>query len=240
MTFDSDPHVIYDSLHGRWLATEVSWDCDTSFGDNGTGYIDFAVSRTADPTGTWDVSFIPFPNQLPDYPAPGTSSDKVGIGSNLYDMSATPDCLAAATFAGTATDILDWADLTNGGGSTYQELLLDAMTFTPRVAVQAPATSPTLQEILVGDAGLGAGPGVLYLTLVGSVVAGTLDLGALRDLTTTALSAPSPTRRSRTRPGQTRSTARSTCARPTRSGRTTGSCSCRPIHVEAHPTTASG
>ena len=158
VTFDSDPHVIYDSLHGRWLATEVSWDCDASFGDDGTGYIDFAVSRTADPTGTWDVSFIPFPDQLPDYPAPGTSTDKIGIASNLYDMAGPlGNCLAAATYAGSATDILDWTDLTNGGGSTYQELLLNEMTFTPRVAVQAPATSPALQEIFVGDAGRAPG-----------------------------------------------------------------------------------
>ena len=28
-TYNADPHVIYDSLHGRWVATEVSWDCDT-------------------------------------------------------------------------------------------------------------------------------------------------------------------------------------------------------------------
>ena len=55
VTFDSDPHVIYDSLHGRWIATEVSWDCDTSdpVVNFGHGYIDVAVSDNADPTGNW-------------------------------------------------------------------------------------------------------------------------------------------------------------------------------------------
>ena len=48
--------MIYDSLHGRWLATEVSWDCDTSDPavQFGHGYIDIAISETTDPTSFWD------------------------------------------------------------------------------------------------------------------------------------------------------------------------------------------
>ena len=81
-TFDFDGRVDDDSLHGRWLATEVSWDCDTSGGASfGNGYIDFAVSETADPTGDWEVHFLAFDDKLPDFPAPGTSTDKVGFAS---------------------------------------------------------------------------------------------------------------------------------------------------------------
>ena len=181
VTFDSDPHVIYDSLHGRWIATEVSWDCDTSFGDDGTGYLDFAISTTADPTGTWLHNFITFPDQLPDYPAPGTSTDKVGIGSNVFQMAEVGgDCLAGATFVGTEVDVLDWADLIAHGGTFYDPFIFNPSTFTPRVAVQAPATSPALQVMFVGDPG--TGPGVVYFTVVGSVIANTDDIGVLWDL----------------------------------------------------------
>ncbi|HEY7941087.1 MAG TPA: hypothetical protein VID25_04005, partial [Candidatus Limnocylindrales bacterium] len=34
---DSDPHVVWDAPHGRWLATELSWDC-------AAGHVYLAVS----------------------------------------------------------------------------------------------------------------------------------------------------------------------------------------------------
>ena len=43
---NSDPRVIFDSLHQRWVMTEVSWVCT---GSGGFGYIDYLVSTTADP-----------------------------------------------------------------------------------------------------------------------------------------------------------------------------------------------
>ena len=52
------------------------------------GYIDFAVSRTADPTGSWDIGYIFWEGYLPDSAAFGTSTDKLAVGSNLYAMPA--------------------------------------------------------------------------------------------------------------------------------------------------------
>ena len=72
-TFNADPRVIYDSLHGRWIATELSWDCAAGVGVNGPfdghGFIDFFVSQTADPTGVWDGYYVGWEDYLPDYPA---------------------------------------------------------------------------------------------------------------------------------------------------------------------------
>ena len=181
---DSDPHVIYDSLHGRWIATEVSWDCDTSDVSFGHGYIDLAFSETTDPNGFWDVGFITFPDALPDYPAPGTSSDKIGLASNVFAMTSNPggDCLAGLSFAGGDVLYMDWADLLNGGVLSLSEFF-DPGTFTPRVAVQAPATSPVLQQI--GGLALGGGNlGVEYQTVIGSVAGHTAAFDADWDLTT--------------------------------------------------------
>jgi hypothetical protein len=171
VTFDSDGRVIYDSLHARWLATEVSWDCSPSSGAIfGNGYLDVAVSRTADPTGIWDVYSIRYSDRLPDFPAPGTSTDKVGFGSNMYAMAAGPDCLGAASFLSGHLSFVDWTDLTNGGSVTVAGT--DLNIFSPRFAVQAPAISSRLFAISVGQGNLGTE--VEYITLVGTVAGGTL------------------------------------------------------------------
>ena len=166
-TFDSDGRVIYDSLHGRWLATEVSWDCDTSAGANfGNGYIDFAISETADPTGDWEVHFLTFEDKLPDFPAPGTSTDKVGFASNMFSMAAGATCFDALTFFAGHISIMDWSDLLNGGGVTVDGA--DLNVFTPRFAVQVPATSSTLHAVSVA-----ANDGVVSFSMTGTVAAGT-------------------------------------------------------------------
>ena len=180
-TFDSDPRVIYDSLHGRWLAAELSWDCRTSATSTfGTGYIDFAVSRTSDPTGIWDSYYRQQPDYLLDFPAVGTSTDKVGIAFNQYHMAAGASCVENATPAGIPGGrmIMDWTDLTNGSGVVVAYDGLDG--FSPRFAVQSPATSSRLHLIMeMPDLG------VAYLSYVGSVVGSTL--GTERsDLLTTA------------------------------------------------------
>lgn len=190
-TFDADPHVIYDSLHGRWLATEVSWDCTPDLptdplprAQHGHGYFDLAVSRTSDPTGIWDQSFVYFNDALPDYPAPGTTTDKIGLASNLFGMVAGTgaDCVAD-TSPFLAADVLyvDWADVLDRGSLTVLESYFpdsdpDHPTqhwFTPRVAVQAPATSARMQVVAQFDYGSGT-IGLGYVSLVGSVRATSL------------------------------------------------------------------
>ena len=56
-----DPRVIYDSLHGRWIAIETSFDCyPTANSDVGTGYIDIAVSGSAiQPGRGGPVAWVP-------------------------------------------------------------------------------------------------------------------------------------------------------------------------------------
>ncbi|MEO5939843.1 MAG: hypothetical protein ABIZ72_02890, partial [Candidatus Limnocylindrales bacterium] len=84
-----DPRVVYDSLHGRWVAVETSFDCyaDPANGINvGTGYLDLAVSDSADPRLGWSIISIPFTDAIPDYPGLGTSTDKVVLSSNLFEL----------------------------------------------------------------------------------------------------------------------------------------------------------
>ncbi len=105
----SDPRVIFDSLHQRWLMTEVSWVCDPDGG--GAGFVDYLVSSTADPTDPWRLDFFGFLNELPDYPAPGTSTANVAFASNRFAMDTAMgnDCVGGpgVLFAGVNVTFAD-------------------------------------------------------------------------------------------------------------------------------------
>ncbi len=61
---DGDPRVLYDAAHGRWVASELSWDC-------AAGHVRLAISDTGDPTGAWHVWNLQFAGSLPGLPRPG-------------------------------------------------------------------------------------------------------------------------------------------------------------------------
>ena len=168
-TFDSDPHVIYDSLHGRWLATEVSWDCDASrypACNFGHGYIDFAVSRTADPTGSWDIGL----HLLPGSPAglPGArepAPTRSGSPATSSGWSRATDCVRILPVPRRRRDLHGLGRCARPADRlTVLESVFPASThrsrhptdwFTPRVAVQVPATSSRMHIVAQYDFGTG-------------------------------------------------------------------------------------
>jgi hypothetical protein len=162
--FDRDPRVVYDSLHGRFVATETTWDClpdaNATFGH---GYLDLAVSRTTDPRGPWDVYFWFFDDVVPVAPSIGTSTDKLALTSTLYEMSqagggAGNACADPASLTphlvGADLMVANWADAVAHTSTTLQatEFLAgstDLSMLAPtavgaRAALQEPATSATL------------------------------------------------------------------------------------------------
>jgi hypothetical protein len=172
--FNSDPRIIYDSLHGRWIATEVEWDCQSDppgGAVNGHGYIDIAVSTGSDPTGTWSLVPFQFNDALPDYPAPGTSSDKVAFAANLFSLTPSTDCTTGTAPLGIDILVLDWAKLLNPTTLPFDEYgSSDTSYFTPRPAVQYPATSAPLQ--IVVQKMVSGHADVDYVTITGLVGAG--------------------------------------------------------------------
>ncbi|HEY7590709.1 MAG TPA: hypothetical protein VH723_06935 [Candidatus Limnocylindrales bacterium] len=159
ITFAFDPRVVYDSLHGRWIATDVSFDCEPipDFADVGSGYLDIAVSSTSDPTGEWTSWFIQYGDVLPDYPMLGTSTDKAAIGSNLFGLEALDPGTCGPSgdlFGGTALDVFPWADLLAGGELNFHhEEIPDGSTARP--ALQTPATSATIHGVNIKFVGPG-------------------------------------------------------------------------------------
>jgi hypothetical protein len=188
-TRNTDPRVIYDSLHGRWILVELSFDCvpggDASIGH---GYLDFAISETADPTAGWTTYNYVYPDAIPDYPGVGTSTDKVVIASNLFPFVG-PGCVFGG-FAGIDFSVLDWGQLKTAPSPAA---IVDAYfasepnLFTFRPALQVPATDTIVRGIVaienLGEADVG------YLTIAGNPISNNVTV-TTDDLTVAGLLEP--------------------------------------------------
>jgi hypothetical protein len=180
-TGDADPRIVYDTLHARWVAIEASWDCRPDPGDGATighGYLDIAISDTANPRGEWSVFFVTYPDQFPDYPGLGTSTDKVVVSSNLFDMvpGSGLDCIGN-TSPGADFTVFDWSDLVNGGILSWAVFDPIAALFTIRPAIQSPPTVAPVHWVSYVDNGSGwdeeSG------TITGSVLANTISFSGI-------------------------------------------------------------
>ena len=181
--FDRQPRVVYDSLHGRFVATETSWDCfsdplDPVFPATfGHGYVDLAVSETSDPTGVWDLYFWGYSDQIPGDPSIGTSTDKLAVSDDLATMTqgdggaGDGSCAAGTTSFGGDLLIANWADVVAHNASTLlsSEFLAGDpfLAFGLRAALQTPATDPTLY-VIARSAESGTNNDVIVSTFTGT------------------------------------------------------------------------
>ena len=161
--FDRQPRVVYDSLHGRFIATETSWDCVSDPGNPvfpatfGHGYVDLAVSQTSDPTGNWNLFFWGYQDRLPTEPAIGTSTDKLAVSDALVSMTkgdggaGDGSCANAPTAYAGDLLIANWADVIADNASTLlssEFVAADPFLATGlTAALQTPATDPTLYVV---------------------------------------------------------------------------------------------
>jgi hypothetical protein len=165
VTWNRDPRIAFDSVHRRWIATEVSWDCHATSEEGqavakfGHGFVDVAVSDSADPTRGWQPYGFQYVDRFPDDPGLGSSLDKVIANPNVYAMSAPasgqPDCVSG-TFVGADFFVTDWADLVNGGGLSAAPSNPFPGTFGIRTGLQAPATENQAHWVAYADDGTGA------------------------------------------------------------------------------------
>lgn len=194
VTYDADGRIVFDAVHGRWVASELSYDCaiDTFPGDPATmghGYVDIGVSRTADPNGAWDFTFVFASDFFLDYPSLGSSTDKIGTGVNLYGMTpeSSPgagDCYAGS-FAGADVVVWDWSALLKlASAQPDLDVVPVPNGFAPRVALQTPATSSTMFVVAIG-----APSDVRVLTITGLVgtTSSTITTALDVDLTATGV-----------------------------------------------------
>ncbi len=188
-TFDSAPRIQFDTLRQRWIATEVSWDCSTGYQLSGQsapqfghGYLDFAISRTADPLGTWDVAYFSATDAFPAVPTFGSTTDKLGLVATYTSMGAggndtNPGCLGSDVLE-SHMFVMDWSQL----GPAYNPGKVQESGFTfdgipgVRLAVQQPVTLPELRFVLSLDDTIDGGSttDVIYGSIAGSAAKHTL------------------------------------------------------------------
>src|SRR4029077_17061300 len=95
--------------------------------------------------------------------------DKVAFAANMFSLTAQPDCTSGASPLGIDIVVVDWAKLLNPTTLPFDEYG-SLGYFTPRVAVQYPATSAPLRVVVQKN--VSGHADVDYLTISGLVGAG--------------------------------------------------------------------
>jgi hypothetical protein len=169
---DSDPRILWDQIHQRWVGVVTSYN-DT-FSSAG---LRLAVSETADPTGAWIVYPIETPGFLADYPGISTSSSRIVLTSD--------DFRDDVTFLGPTWIEMDWSNIVAGtnlyiGGVSYRSNAGDPPPgfahFRPAIALSSAVNTPVVYEFT--DSVGNALPG--YFEIVGSAHAP--DIANVHDL----------------------------------------------------------
>ena len=123
--FVSDPRVLYDAPSGRWFVTGFSFS-------NSASEINFAVSQTSNPTGTWNIYALnttaasdPSCPCIPDYPIIGMDGFNMYLTANEFPLSGGfngADIWAvskAALLSGGAPNVVEYSMVTFQGNQTY-------------------------------------------------------------------------------------------------------------------------
>jgi len=102
-----DPKVVYDAIHGRWIAT-----CDAN-STSDSSKVFFAISSTNDPTGAWSFYSLDADaadTTWADYPGFGVNATWIAIANNMFTVSGSP------SFAGVKMWVIDKASALVPGG----------------------------------------------------------------------------------------------------------------------------
>ena len=116
-----DPHVIYDSISGRWIAA-----CDARQ-ESPDSKVLFAISATADPTGAWTFySFVADGSGITwaDYPGFGVNNTWIAITQNMFTV-------ASNGYVGAKAWIIDKSTALAGGPLTVTVLPVGFDAATP-------------------------------------------------------------------------------------------------------------
>ena len=123
-----DPRVVYDRRSGRWYATDM--EVNGSAANN----VILVISRTGDPTGTWDKYVIPVgeASAFTDYSSLGVDDNGVYIGATIFPSGGSPyvkcvatpkaPLIAASPSLGAVTQ---WSNITDAYGTPQPALNLD-------------------------------------------------------------------------------------------------------------------
>ncbi len=140
--------VFYDTAHGRFVAIEASRDCVPGGGAiYGHGYLDIAVSDTANPLGDWSIYYFQYNDQLVWDPGFGMSGNKTVFTTRFHEMGV--GCGTASLDTWDATTI-GWADLLDGSLDNTYFTFVTTADLEPRYlrpALRHDAASNTIEML---------------------------------------------------------------------------------------------
>ncbi len=167
---DGDAKVIWDGLHGRWLASEILVDCPHS-----TSGVEVGISRTDDPLGIWDFYIWAVGGAIAPSHGFGVSDDKVAFSWDEYSYSGGCPHWQSSFYGGRLL-VVDMTTLLGAPTSvTAIGTNLNAQRHGWRPAQGLTAGSDL--HLVLGIPGAG-GDDVGYGRVTGTIAAGTLSIGA--------------------------------------------------------------
>jgi hypothetical protein len=171
---------------GRYLAVLPSFDGPGAACAH--GWLNFAVSTTANPTGAWLRYRIAVTDSWTDEIRIGLSDDKIVLATDVWDLDGgQPDCLGS-TFEGGHLRVLDWTDLIDGGTVTIKDLSPSPATsyYGWAPSQNVPGTSSTAAGAtieLAVDRNVGGWGHLGHARITGSAKAATAAVVLNEDLT---------------------------------------------------------
>ena len=134
----SDPYVLYDVLSGRWFASVI---------DIPNNAVQFAVSISSNPTGTWNIYSVKTGSYLPDQPFIGSNDDKFVISANDFA------CVSLiCTFRGVQYWVLSKSELVSGASTIdYATNAPDSTRFSVHPARHLGSSSGYFYMVTVGS-----------------------------------------------------------------------------------------
>ena len=161
---ESDPRILWDTYHQRWVGVVVTFSDDFS-----QDFLSVIVSEGSSPLGAWDHILFDAGSVLPDFPGIASSSDKIVIGTDAFDE--------IGTFLGAQIDEIAWSQVLLGGSIDFHFSSPDPAVAHPRPA-QVIGTSPDV-HLVAEDTNAGH---LLYRRLTGAATDLPIGLGRYTDL----------------------------------------------------------
>ncbi len=181
----TDPRIIYDRSTGRWFACALEFGTSAGSDNN----IMLAVSRTSDPTGTWDKYVIPVAtpdsgstSYLNDYDTLGLDDNGVYFGMSVFPSTGTTEWARIA-----ATPKAQLVAASPSLGPVYQWNSITDMYVSPQPAYNMDGGGPSGRAWFVASSTTAYG-NLNYRTL--AWIGGAPSLSATSVLITPAYGAP--------------------------------------------------
>jgi putative cell wall-binding protein len=168
----ADPRVVFDQVSNRWFISALSQACGPGYS---VGITYLAVSSSSNLLdGGWTVHTFSGADSLFDYPSLGIASDKVVIGTNVFEFGNCDE----GDLVGADLLVISKADLLSGVDPDFAYDPPDASLFT-----NMPATNLTSDSTVRVVSSFTSNGDVAYFTVTGTPDAATTAFSAVTNVT---------------------------------------------------------